>query len=1276
MRELHVVCGPGAGTRVPVGTTRLTIGRSPGCEIALDDPEVSWRHAEVLVAPVVAVRDLFSANGSELHGRSLGASPEPWADGAVLTVGSTRIVLRDHPDSPRARVSTDDRGRRLVHRAPRLSSPVESLVLDQPAPPAEPPAARLPWVAATITALAMVPLAVLARQPLFLVMAVVGPLALLAQHLLDRRARRREHRRALDRHAGLCRTVEDRVVAAREVEAASARARHPDPVQLAHDLVGIAGQDPGARLWERSAGDLDQLHLRLGLGEAPSRITVRRSRTGADAADPASAATESHLIDVPITLDLARVRVLGICGPAQRRQALARSLFGQLATLCSPAEVRLTGPPAGPWGWLGRLPHAALATDPAPTGGRAGDAKGEGEGHGAGTRVSVRLAEGDGIPPQPGDHLVVLAERRQDLPRACRAVIELPTSPEEQAVVDEHDRPPRRFRPDLPPAVWAEALADGLTGLHDADADAAARQGIASTVRLLDLVSTDPARIAADWLAQLHGPGSPELATSTGEPWAERLSAPLGRTRDGVWCPDLVGEGPHALVAGTTGAGKSEFLISLVASLATRHPPERLAFLLVDFKGGTAFGPVRDLPHVVGVVTDLDAAGSRRAISSLFAELRRRERLAAEAACASTLDEPILDQVQGSLPPPRLVIVVDEFRVLAEQHPDLLAALVRVATVGRGLGVHLVLATQRPAGVVSGEIRANTALRVALRLRERSDSEDVIESPDAAALHPDRPGRALVRRGGEDLRQVQIAHLPDGDRRVALTAIRAAATLVGSRPAPPPWLPELPHRLAGEDLRAAEGAGEGAIPFALADLPDEQRREVVSWDGTHGHLAVVGGPGSGRSTVLRTLAAAAGPDRSVHVIDPSGRLAALQHLPRVGTVLTSRDPDRAARLVELLTRDGRGALLLIDGWDELWQNWSREDPAVLEDVLHLARYASADGVRLVVTGGRALMSGPMSALIGEHLVLAATDPTIALLAGLPAAPARPAVPGRGLLVRQGRMVEVQVALPRRTPPGPPHHPGPPDHPSPPGPLDPSLPGPGSPPMRLRELPDRHDLSELMRDRPGWPPAMVPLGIGGDHALPVGLPRQVPGALICGPPGSGRSTALATLACVLPELGRPVVLLAPTPLPWPGGEGVVVIAGRDGAAEALRTALTRHPEATLLLDTGWAGLAGVEELACRHLGGEVSPGAGWGGLRVVAAGEAPEAAMALRGLVSQLRALRCGLLLGRRSPGDGAALGSVVRGCSAAPAGRGMLVVGTSRTTVQVATPSSGSTALG
>src|SRR5262249_975932 len=245
---------------------------------------------------------------------------------------------------------------------------------------------------------------------------------------------------------------------------------------------------------------------------------------------------------------------------------------------------------------------------------------------------------------------------------------------------------------------------------------------------LADAPEADAAVVAARWDQAPDGRSTAAL---------------LGVGADGPVIVELRRDGPHGLVAGTSGAGKSELLQTRVGSLALANAPDALTFVLVDYKGGSAFAACAQLPHCVGLITDLDGHLVNRALASLSAELRRRESLLAAAAAKDIED--YWTRTRDRLP--RLVIVVAEFAPLGEAGPDLIRGVIGIGMRGRSLGVHVVLATQRPGGVVSADLRANLNLRISLRVTSEAESMDVVDAPDAARITARQPGRAYLRTG-------------------------------------------------------------------------------------------------------------------------------------------------------------------------------------------------------------------------------------------------------------------------------------------------------------------------------------------------------------------------------------------------------------------------------------------------------------------------------------------------------------------------------------------------
>lgn len=329
-------------------------------------------------------------------------------------------------------------------------------------------------------------------------------------------------------------------------------------------------------------------------------------------------------------------------------------------------------------------------------------------------------------------------------------------------------------------------------------------------------------------------------------PSPSSLPAVIGRAAGEDLLVDLVEDGPHAIVTGTTGTGKSELLISWVLGIAAVTPPDAVSFVLADFKGGTAFEPLRRLPHVAAVITDLDENGARRGVRSLVAELRRREGLLAAAGVRDVRDADI----------GRLVIVVDEYAALVNEHPDLAAVFIDIAARGRALGMHLVLGTQRASGVIRDALAANCPLRLSLRVSDAADSRAVIGSTAAAELPggPASRGLCLVRRPRDrEVVPIRVALTASADiERIAERWPEAGARAVS------PWLPELPTHLALGDLLSdlPSPSHSGRVVWGLADVPDQQTQIPVEVAvGAERGVGIVGAAGSGRTTALAAIAA-------------------------------------------------------------------------------------------------------------------------------------------------------------------------------------------------------------------------------------------------------------------------------------------------------------------------------------------------------------------------------------------------------------------------------------
>jgi S-DNA-T family DNA segregation ATPase FtsK/SpoIIIE len=689
---------------------------------------------------------------------------------------------------------------------------------------------------------------------------------------------------------------------------------------------------------------------------------------------------------------------------------MARALIAQLTATCGPADLRVvivTDRPAG-WESLGSLPHLVLPDATASIVDEAGlGAALELLGHRERTHLVVVTDCARALATRTGPLRRLLAtskvallaalDRDDGVPHLCTAVLTTQSGSGWWTGDTSSTAPATRLRTAGLGTVAATAHARSLALLRDPE------DGIADDARLprhvgfltmIEPLGARPAHeISERWHAAAHRPPR----------------TPVGVAADGFVDIDLVRDGPHGLLAGTTGSGKSELLRTLVAGLALHTPPCRLAIVLVDYKGGATFDALVRLPHVVGVVTDLDGQLADRALRSLHAELRRREAVLREHGVAdvSTLHERCPDARL-----PRLLVVIDEFAALVAEQPDFLHALVGVAQRGRSLGVHLLLATQRPNGVISDDIRANTDLRIALRLLDRSDAIDVVGDATPSMLPRTIPGRGVLRLADEHV-TFQTAHLSQHDIGELVDRIVEADALTGEATPDAPWLPPLPRRLRPLDLPP------GAI--GMFDDPDHQTRTPLRWKAADGDVLVCGSSGTGRSSALQLLtgAALAEPDTHVYILHADAGCTALpDDHPRALRIHVA-DQERVVRLLHRLRETastGRAdashvrTVLVVDDLDVVRRTLA--DPERSDEYDDLDDVLAAVDIRLVVSASRA--NGVPANVIARcaiRWVLHLHDPHDGGVLGVAATSNPPAIPGRAHVVPHG--LEAQLALPSR-----------------------------------------------------------------------------------------------------------------------------------------------------------------------------------------------------------------------------------------------------------------------
>ncbi|MFB7084875.1 FtsK/SpoIIIE domain-containing protein [Streptomyces sp. NPDC056296] len=1358
--EIRVTGGPGSGrvARISIGFT--SIGSSSTNSLSVtEDSHLAPQAARVSVdsrggVKVTPASDVqLFLDGEQVSGTSV------WHPGMLLSSGESLFSLAE-PGEPDAHLSPTGEAGLAYNRPPRLTSPMPRPRLVVPAPPGKDEGIRFQLISMLMPLFFGLAMYFITNTIYMLLFCLLSPLMMLGQWLSDRRHGKKKYRAALKEYNKARQDQETKLAQLSESDQRRRRDAYPDAGQLLMFATG-----PRRRLWERRITDPDAMHLRVGFSDLPAEIDLVHARgVNADEKDP----EPPVVADVPLVIPLTELGVVGIAGDRSRASATARWLTMQAAVLHSPRDLSIVVLSSVPdantnWNWAQWLPHAIprqgqncvalMGTDAESISRRINELLAEL------TRRQESARENGGVVAlRPDSHILVVLDGARILRRVPGVPQILQEGPahgifalcvdEDERLLAEECRTAICWTPhsagrvylrgygyesagevlaDQVSAAWCEQVARALAPVRDVSRDDA-DGSLPTAARLLNLLGM-PNPTGEDVIAIWQRNGS-------------TTAVPIGLAADGPFVLDIRRDGPHALVAGTTGAGKSELLQTIIASLAVGNTPEALNFVLIDYKGGSAFQDCARLPHTVGMVSDLDAHLTERALASLAAELRRREEILFDAATKDIEDYNDARRLRPDLQPmPRLVLVIDEFASLVAELPDFIAGLVDIARRGRSLGVHLILATQRPAGVVSADIRANTNLRIALRVTNAEESRDVIDAVDAGKISKATPGRCYVRSGSQSLVGVQSARIggrrpgtdnapevtvnildwaaygrplpnvaqqaeDDGtmvtDLAVLVDAIRSSTQQLGMAKPRSPWLPPIPTHVVLADvasLPARQMSQDSIAPlkFGLTDLPAQQARAALVLDLTDGeHLMIAGGPRSGRSTALRSIAGAVAqdcPPSDVHLygIDcGANALLPLAAMPHCGAVVTRDQTGRVDRLLGrllgevsrrqlLLAEHGQSSaveqraaaelgerlpwmVVLLDGWDAFRLAFENYDYGrLVESAKRLFREGAAVGVKVVLTTDRSGMTGEISSSFSDRLVLRLADPADYSLAGMSTKDIPKEVPtGRALRATDDGVQESQIALLAENPSGqaqvaalqqiaraserdtvrlPAHQ----------------------RPIRVDVLPSRVTVSEAMALRPDFSPSS-PLwalfAVGGDELGPFGMDLEEagPGFVISGPPKSGRSSTLMTAAQSLLQRGTDIILITPRRSPLrelaTGGE-VLGCLDSDSRAEDLEALIDRAQgpyvvlvdDAELLYDSALD--EALEEVLRRGMDG---------GLGLIAAGAVDTLSSQYRGFVVQARRSRNGLLLSPQGSQDGEMFSIRLPGnVGGGPVGRGLFV---------------------
>lgn len=1367
--DIGVSSGPHTGRFVRLGPGRHSIGSAPSSDAVFPPLPAQALIARVDMRMGVEVRAVSALVYADLAGTPLTQEFTAWPAEVDLRIGDVLLQQRGVTEIGALLEPVEDGSAVNVNRPPRL----RPVGLDEgfriPAAPAYHAKNSLPWLAALLPLAGGVVSAFIFQSFAFLALALLSPIMVMVNAWSAKRQGRRSHSSQVADHEATIERIEADIEEHHALERTALLASAPS----AADLWTIATA-PGSRLWERRPADDDHLLLRVGTSNLPSSVVVE------DLREPLEHRRRLPpvLRDVPTTVPLAASGVIGVAGAPDEARAVAKWFLAQLAILQSPRDVQLvvltSGDSDADWGWSAWLPHCApaLGQDARAVIGNDADTIGrrvselaqlvaarQAQNVSSGARSlrfptdvvvvwdgARRLRSYPGVAgvlrdgPAVGVYAICVDDSERSLPEECNSVVTI--RPDGHTVVrrSSHEAV-QNIRLDEVFPAWFEQVARAIAPIRDnGDGE---EDAIPATARLTEVMELEPLRargVAAGWAGG-----------------ARSTRAVIGVSLDGPFSIDLVADGPHGLVAGTTGSGKSELLQTLVASLALTNRPDAMNFVLIDYKGGAAFKDAVRLPHTVGMVTDLDAHLVERALTSLGAELTRRERLLA-AAGAKDIEDYVAAHGRGfahaHAPLPRLLIIIDEFASMARELPDFVTGLVNIAQRGRSLGIHLILATQRPSGVVSADIRANTNLRISLRVTDVADSSDVIDAPDAARIAATSPGRAYVRLGHSSLVPFQTARVGGRSRAMGdatpviapfvaelgwpsaghalpvrphaaaeggqatdlsriVDAARDAAVDLGLPPNHSPWLPALPEVVLRGDLPAggttapATGGGSVRLPaaaWALSDIPSVQSQPPVMIDLAElSHLFIVGAARSGRSQALRTIAGALADtistaDLHLFGIDMgNGALLPLNRLPHTGAVVQRSERERVVRLFDRLQAEltRRQELLgqlgvaniseqreqadadrrlphfvvLLDRWESFVSTFGDVDGgALVEQVLGFLREGASAGIHLVLAGDRSLLSGRISVLTEEKWVLRLADRGDYGMAGLNPRKLALHVPD-GRMFRASTGQEAQVALLDKDPSAMAQAAALTDIAMRARERDLAIPS-GLRPLRIDLLPATLTWEEA-RQYPSdasAPALWALLGVGGDELTSVGVDlADGPSTfLIAGPPRSGRSNLLASMARSFLEAGTAVVLICPRPSPlrtaFAGHAGVRAVFERaDVGEQELRDALDVDGPVVVIIDDGEL----VREMPGKDFLRDWVRAAAGKGHGIVLGGSTAEVGTGFNGWQTDIRNNQRGALLSPRNQFDGDLIGvRIPRSATTAPIIPGRAIVHRGGSTLQ------------
>ncbi|EOS35196.1 type VII secretion protein EssC [Lachnospiraceae bacterium M18-1] len=970
------------------------IGRSRECSIRFSDKRVSSRHARIsFESGRYKLTDLDSKNHTFVNGKQITA--HYLKDGDAIWIGYYGIVFESGElsflntgDELRLMLDEKEIVRRypFFRRSPRLKSPhdVRTVEVQQPPDTGEKP--QVNWLLVFLPPLGMVGTSVLIMYVskgslmnllYILPMSFITLLTTVISYFAQVRKYHKDRKKKIKSYDEYMEQVMAGLEADYSRQLSLANTANPE-TGYCHEIAANRMR----RLWERSAEDEDFLEMRLGKGILPleTEISLPKTAIGEDR-NPQLEKLRSNVEnirmvrDIAVTLPLNGTRTVGVVGNRQVGVKAVQNGIIQLVTNHSYTELNLVvianEENYGEWAWTRWLPHIwdssrqmRFLSSNKKEGSellgyfeevlkkRMDFAAREKNGgtallpHIVFVVTDYSLTENRGFlrlaataDSSVGITAFLLFDSLNKLPKECDWFVELNNSGG---------------------SLYSKADSTGKISFTLDDFEEYER--FARTMAPIRDRSFTQGGSLPHSVTFFQGYGIKNVTGlqmlrrwTSAKPY-ESLAVPIGTKENGkAFLFDIheKAHGPHGLVAGTTGSGKSEVLQTYILSMCIHFPPEAVSFVLIDFKGTGLAGSLKSLPHIAGVITDIDE-NIQRNLFSLEAEIERRKKLFAEVSGEEKKIQDIYEYQKeyynGNLREPlsHLIVVIDEFTELKSKFPDFMAAVERASRVGRTLGIHLILATQKPGGAVSDEIRANTNFKWCLRVKE-GESKDVLGRPEAERISQEYPGRAYIQVGNNEIfEQVQIyysgAEVPNeesadaiqvsfvdamGHREAIKTGsqgekesqekelfslvkyIVSEAVQSGGIPAARKiWEKHLPDHVSLPELPQSRPHSRLSAVIGITDDPRRQRQYHCEIDfSAEGHILIYGAPGTGKTMLLQTivmsLAERYTPDEvNMYVMDfGSWSMKNMQALPHMGGVANGNESEKITKLARMLATE-------------------------------------------------------------------------------------------------------------------------------------------------------------------------------------------------------------------------------------------------------------------------------------------------------------------------------------------------------------------------------------